>query len=184
MILYESHSILHGRPFPLKGRYMANLFVHFEAVGELGTDLSSYTSDLPPYLIPGSPEEANWRRENPKGFNPTGKVRDQGKTGLRRPIHDMAQKGDYRSLARLVDEEASLIHLQDENGWTPLNEAVRGGYVQLVKYLHDKGADVNHRTDRGRGGSILHYALQFHKDTHPLVKFLQGAGAIDVKSEL
>ena len=25
MIMYESHSILHGRPFPLKGRYCANV---------------------------------------------------------------------------------------------------------------------------------------------------------------
>lgn len=25
MILYESHSVLHGRPFPLKGRYYANM---------------------------------------------------------------------------------------------------------------------------------------------------------------
>ena len=30
MVLYESHSVLHGRPFPLKGRFMANIFVHFE----------------------------------------------------------------------------------------------------------------------------------------------------------
>jgi prolyl 4-hydroxylase len=33
MVLYESHSILHGRPFALKGRYYANLFLHYEPVG-------------------------------------------------------------------------------------------------------------------------------------------------------
>ena len=33
MILYESHSIIHGRPFPLQGRYYANVFVHFEPLG-------------------------------------------------------------------------------------------------------------------------------------------------------
>jgi prolyl 4-hydroxylase len=27
MVLYESHSVIHGRPFPLKGRFMANIFV-------------------------------------------------------------------------------------------------------------------------------------------------------------
>lgn len=27
-ILYESHSVLHGRPYPLKGRFMANVFVY------------------------------------------------------------------------------------------------------------------------------------------------------------
>lgn len=33
MVLYESHSVLHGRPFPLKGKYFANIFVHFEPTG-------------------------------------------------------------------------------------------------------------------------------------------------------
>ena len=33
MVLYESHSVIHGRPFPLKGKYYANLFVHFEPLG-------------------------------------------------------------------------------------------------------------------------------------------------------
>eukprot|EP00816_Leptocylindrus_hargravesii_P000281 CAMPEP_0196826108 /NCGR_PEP_ID=MMETSP1362-20130617/93443_1 /TAXON_ID=163516 /ORGANISM="Leptocylindrus danicus, Strain CCMP1856" /LENGTH=531 /DNA_ID=CAMNT_0042206649 /DNA_START=118 /DNA_END=1714 /DNA_ORIENTATION=+ len=33
MVLYESHSVLHGRPFPLKGRYYANIFIHFEPTG-------------------------------------------------------------------------------------------------------------------------------------------------------
>lgn len=30
MILYESHSVIHGRPYPLQGKYFANVFVHFE----------------------------------------------------------------------------------------------------------------------------------------------------------
>lgn len=33
MVLYESHSILHGRPFPLVGRFYANIFIHFEPSG-------------------------------------------------------------------------------------------------------------------------------------------------------
>jgi len=33
MVLYESHSVVHGRPFPLKGRFYANVFIHFEPVG-------------------------------------------------------------------------------------------------------------------------------------------------------
>ena len=85
MVLYESHSVLHGRPFPLKGRFMANLFIHFEPTGhslkyhgydpraELRDNTQQYrkavehasgghetdhhdTSSLPPYLLPGSPE--------------------------------------------------------------------------------------------------------------------------------
>ena len=33
MVLYESHAILHGRPFPLQGDIYANLFLHFEPIG-------------------------------------------------------------------------------------------------------------------------------------------------------
>lgn len=36
LVLYESHSILHGRPFPLKGKYFANIFVHFKPVFDDG----------------------------------------------------------------------------------------------------------------------------------------------------
>jgi len=30
MLLYESHSVIHGRPFPFQGSYYANVFIHFE----------------------------------------------------------------------------------------------------------------------------------------------------------
>jgi hypothetical protein len=32
MVLYESHTVIHGRPTPLKGRFYANVFVHFAPV--------------------------------------------------------------------------------------------------------------------------------------------------------
>jgi len=32
MVLYESHTVLHGRPFPLKGKFYANVFVHFQPI--------------------------------------------------------------------------------------------------------------------------------------------------------
>ena len=34
MVFYESASVLHGRPRPLRGRFYANLFVHFAPVNE------------------------------------------------------------------------------------------------------------------------------------------------------
>jgi prolyl 4-hydroxylase len=33
MVLYESHSVIHGRPFPMQGECYANLFLHFEPIG-------------------------------------------------------------------------------------------------------------------------------------------------------
>eukprot|EP01038_Epipyxis_sp_PR26KG_P009290 gene9290-12517_t len=32
MVLYESHTVLHGRPFPLQGNSYANLFVHYQPI--------------------------------------------------------------------------------------------------------------------------------------------------------
>jgi prolyl 4-hydroxylase len=70
MVLYESHSVIHGRPFPLKGKFYANIFIHFEPTGPLndGGDERGLLGDLPPYLIPGSYWESKWRKQNPKGW--------------------------------------------------------------------------------------------------------------------
>jgi prolyl 4-hydroxylase len=36
MVMYESHTCVHGRPAPLQGRFFANVFVHFEPVDDAG----------------------------------------------------------------------------------------------------------------------------------------------------
>jgi prolyl 4-hydroxylase len=87
MVLYESHSVIHGRPFPLKGRYYANVFIHFEPTGHSlrheakvhGEDpVASYQNamekddpavtdeqdGLPSYIVRGSPEESRWRQDH------------------------------------------------------------------------------------------------------------------------
>lgn len=77
MVLYESHSLIHGRPFPLRGKYYANLFVHYEVIGsksETGElyldeqDQESVDAGLPPYIIPGSAWADTWRASNPNGW--------------------------------------------------------------------------------------------------------------------
>ncbi len=90
MVLYESHSIIHGRPFPLKGRYYANVFIHFEPLGHsLRHNAGSSTVDvhakykedseqgrgghehevsgLPPYIREHSEEAYRWIATHPKG---------------------------------------------------------------------------------------------------------------------
>jgi len=52
LVLYESHSILHGRPFPLQGKFMANLFVHFEPISP-----DAKLHDLPIYKQPMKPSK-------------------------------------------------------------------------------------------------------------------------------
>ena len=71
MVLYESHSVVHGRPFPLNGKFYANVFVHFEPIGPLdpnGPDNYDPVEDLPPYLVPGSRWAATWRHSHPNGY--------------------------------------------------------------------------------------------------------------------
>lgn len=34
MLLFESHSVVHGHPFPLQGRFQAMIFIHFEPTGQ------------------------------------------------------------------------------------------------------------------------------------------------------
>eukprot|EP00980_Cylindrotheca_fusiformis_P018840 scaffold6276_cov138-Cylindrotheca_fusiformis.AAC.27 len=67
LVLYESHSIIHGRQFPLKGRFMANIFIHFEPLGPIDEEIE-IDPDLPSYIIRGSEAEEHWRVENPFGY--------------------------------------------------------------------------------------------------------------------
>ena len=38
---------------------------------------------------------------------------------------------------------------QDYVGWTPLHEAANFGHLEIVNYLLDYGADIDHRGDAG-----------------------------------
>jgi prolyl 4-hydroxylase len=76
MLFYESHSLIHGRPYVLKGRYYANIFIHFEAMEESleGGNMQQETNErLPPYILPGSPVAEEWLADHPLGWS---KVRD------------------------------------------------------------------------------------------------------------
>jgi prolyl 4-hydroxylase len=76
MVFYESHSLVHGRPFPLKGRHYANIFIHFEAMGESlydeGQEPYDKNGELPPYILPNSPEAEYWLTAHPTGWSKVG----------------------------------------------------------------------------------------------------------------
>jgi len=119
MIFYESHSLIHGRPFPLRGRYFANVFIHFEpfdgwdkARGE--TELGDSNGDLPPYILPGSPEEEIFRSENTNGWS---KYFVQGEEP---PGNTYAAEGNLEKLKELGEGDPKFLIYEDENGWTPV----------------------------------------------------------------
>lgn len=143
MVLYESHSVIHGRPFALKGRYFANLFVHFEPIGhslrhhghktDAGDDVDvkyreslmrgsggheNEQSGLPPYITPGTPESEHWFQTHPEGRRSKKKSFTTGST----VAHLAAQGGDLEGLQKEVEKKKDLIHAKDKNGWQPVSD--------------------------------------------------------------
>ena len=170
MVLYESHSVVHGRPFPLKGRYFANIFIHFQPV--LGADFGS----MPSYIIPGSPEAKKWERENRNSD-------DLSVTGSTSIAHRAAQGGDVETLKDALLKDKALALAKDSNGWEPIHEASRGGHREVVELLlKNFGADVNSRTNFGDGGTPLYLA---QKEGHSqLADWLESLGEISIGPEL
>lgn len=167
LVLYESHSVIHGRPFPLKGRFMANVFIHFEPIGPSNGQVE-FTGDLPPYVIPGSHAETTWRRQNPNGH--TLHNGDTFTTGTTE-AHRLAHEGQLENLKHVLNENTQLVNTRDNNGWTPLHEAVRNGQIDVVYLLLERGADPNARTGaNNEGGSALFLVEEYHSDGDSLVK--------------
>lgn len=186
MVLYESHSLIHGRPFPLKGRFFANIFIHFEPTGRKIADHSdSYMDDLdeflPPYIVPGSPEVENWVSRNPNGW----KMPSPSAAHVDIPAgHAAAANGDVERLTELAKRNKKVLHHRDRNGWQPIHEAARYGHVDVVAFLLENDADINVRTNQGKGGSPLNVAITLLSKDHPVSKFLVDNGGVNIEPDL
>jgi len=208
MVLYESHSVIHGRPFPLKGRFMANIFIHFEPVGHslrhnaknahgdtdvhekyrnaLARGAGGHENDadgLPPYVIPGTPEETHWRQTHPSGHKSDRNSKTTG--SLQTIAHLAAQAGNVEQLEWEVRTNKEIVKAKDENGWTPLHEGARAGHVDVVKYLVEQGANINETTGfDGSGGTPLYWAKQRLESDNPVIAYLESLGALESGPDL
>jgi len=212
MVLYESHSVLHGRPFPLKGRYYANIFIHFEPTGhslrheaheaakqaaaggeykmEAGGHEADMSDGLPPYITRGSVEEERWHRAHPnrkKGGNASAPrkrtPKEQFTTGST-PAHRAAQDGDAVQLKSVIEQMEHLLDAKDSNGWTPLHEGARGGHEDVVKLLIDRGASINERTREGKGETPLYWSIKENGADHPVSQLLVSLGGLSIGPDL
>jgi prolyl 4-hydroxylase len=193
MVLYESGSLIHGRPFPLVGRSYANIFIHFEPTGrQLNDHTNAYLDTLddfyPPYLVPNSPEYDHWGERNPNGWRPS---KDPVPAGHIQQIHTpeahaAAATGDIYRLHKVAKQNKSALYQKDVNGWQPVHEAARAGHTDVVKLLLQHGVEKDARIGRtGEGGSVLNLALEHLGEDHDLVKYLRSIGANDyAQSEL
>lgn len=191
MVLYESGSLMHGRPFALKGRYFANIFIHFEPTGELldGNGRSEEVDDdfYPPYLQPNSPWLETWAQQNPSGWRRTSPSAASVGVPVDVPkAHAAAASGDMDALERLaLNGDQQALSACDANGWTPLHEAARGGHLEVVKLLIEQHqADMNSLTNEGKGSSPYFIATQSHSPDHPVARYLKSLGAVNQGPEL
>ncbi|OAF67382.1 hypothetical protein A3Q56_04894, partial [Intoshia linei] len=66
------------------------------------------------------------------------KRNEKGETSL----HVATIKNNFNRVKSLV-ESGHPVNVKDHNGWTPLHEAANFDYVEIAKYLIEKGADVD-----------------------------------------
>jgi len=211
MVLYESHSVLHGRPFPLKGRLYANIFVHFEPTGHslrhsaheaaaeaalgaqdkmgiAGGHEGEASDGLPSYISRGSLEEDRWHRAHPartnrqkKVVSPNNKKITSFATGST-PAHEAAMTGDAKRLERAIDQAAHLLDAKDANGWTPLHEGARAGHESVVQLLVDRGASINMK--EASGGTPLYWSIKTNGEDHPVSQLLVALGGLSIGPDL
>jgi ankyrin repeat protein len=94
--------------------------------------------------------------------------------------HTAAAKGDLFQLKQLAKGDPHTLLEQDRNGWRPIHEAARGGQADVVDYLIKNGAEVNDRTNDGRGATALWWAENLFDDDHPVVQALRRHGAVNL----
>jgi len=149
LVLYESHSVIHGRPFPLKGRYFANVFIHFEPHHSMKREGGS---TLPPYVLEGSSTAIE--HEMSQDVEADRNTVDN----LQHAAHLAARAGDLDSFKELCQADEGVIHRKDGNGWQPIHEAARAGALGVLKYIIKVGGDVSHRANHGVGPTPLEIA--------------------------
>ena len=175
-----------GRPFPLKARYFANVFIHFEPDPDLTQDNGQ---DLPAYIQEGSIEAQKFRDGEYEGVipSPNAKVlkeKRQPPDEKKTIFHEAAGDGDLDILVDEYLKDSHSLHEPDSNGWQPIHEAARGGHMEIIEFLVENGADINARTHDGEGYSVLSVISDFWGVEDPLFEYLYGLGAFEAGPEL
>eukprot|EP01038_Epipyxis_sp_PR26KG_P009289 gene9289-12516_t len=172
MVLYESSTVLHGRPFPMNGTAYANIFVHYKPLDH--DDMNK----LDQLVGKISPSKSGSRPVFPQ-TNRIRKSEDINDDG--RLLRVAASNGDMATIQKLLKyNKYTIINQSDENGWTAVHEAIRSGDVETVKYLMQMGADMSARVNGG--GGLLWLAREFFDEDHLIIAYLKEIGVPDNES--
>jgi len=208
MVLYESHTVLHGRPFPLNGSNYANIFVHYIPVDHDEMNEKTFNKKMPKTSqgfigevekhIGGHEQSNHGDHEIKKHLDNFDKKLqnaiieeeeeeeqdDDEEEGDNRPsgqsaLHVAAADGNLEEVEKILGNHSTdILNSKDENDWQPIHEAVRGGHTEVVKYLVSMGADISARTNTG--GSVLWWAKRLLESDHPIIEFLKEVGAPEI----
>jgi prolyl 4-hydroxylase len=124
MVLYESHSLLHGRPFALPGKHYANIFIHFEPVPLENTARLAQLGDLDALKQAAA-------EDHPSLF--------QMDDNRWEPLHE-AVRADHLEVARYLLEQGANVNAYTNGGHLPLDWAVKSGASEdMIHLLKENG---------------------------------------------
>eukprot|EP01041_Mallomonas_annulata_P003566 gene3566-7092_t len=184
MVLYESSTVLHGRPAPLKGKYFANIFVHFEPIDHEEMNAKDHPmATVDRSFLKRTKRQFGGHEQNNLDEAAIGKhyqdvEEDNGQTDL----HSAAAEGDLGQVKRILQKDSKLLHARDRNHWQPLHEAARSGHVEVVKFLVKEGADLSARTSQG--GTALWWARRLLESGDEVITFLESIDAPEEGEDL
>eukprot|EP00599_Poterioochromonas_sp_BG-1_P000097 CAMPEP_0173147108 /NCGR_PEP_ID=MMETSP1105-20130129/8909_1 /TAXON_ID=2985 /ORGANISM="Ochromonas sp., Strain BG-1" /LENGTH=411 /DNA_ID=CAMNT_0014061471 /DNA_START=140 /DNA_END=1375 /DNA_ORIENTATION=+ len=180
LVLYESSTILHGRPFPMKGRYYANIFVHFQPLDHARMNELDQTARE---IIEQGKEPVSVRRRHmpQRSLKNTPSMNTMSTSSAEASNFELGQlfrvaaaEGNLELVQSLLARDPTLIYSADENYWQALHEGIRGGKYRVVKYLVENGADLNWKT--ANGGNALWLAKQTLSNDDEIIRYLESLG--------
>lgn len=178
-ISLQSHTVLHGRPFPLKGRHFSNLFIHFIPLDH--DQVNAMDKKLHPDAgkrVGGHEGQNHDAEELAHGDHYSDAEEGVLGTPGQTELHRAAQRGDYGMTESILNSDKKMINTKDANGWTPFHEAVHAGHVDIAKLLVSHGANINVKSNNG--GTPLWWARgTFDEEDHPMIAFLESIDALD-----
>merc|ERR1712232_438860 len=154
MVLYESHTLIHGRPFPFKGKHFANIFVHFEpySEGHEETIIEPGTTDAHIAAREGNLDGLkSLLKYSPKNNNKNILIQRDDNGWM--PVHEASRTGHVHIVQFLLQNGVSV------NEYTSILEDGKG-FV---------------------GGTPLYWALTAVEPNHPIVTFLKKNWGLNIE---
>lgn len=141
MVLYESATVLHGRPFPMKGRAYANIFVHFQPIDHPSVDTDASISVTQTALHTAAAEGDEHEVRTLLSMDSQGKLLHAKDVNHWQPIHEAVRSGNLEIVRILVEQGADLHSVTHTGGsalWWAKKEL--GTEHEVVEYLEMVGA--------------------------------------------